>query len=149
MRKLIFLTKILEYSVALAGVFVIHNHRISWKLSASSADNHNHYNFLKCNWCMSCFIFHELFYTVVIGRWNRKGGCNWTAIATNHTKSTQLNPPITKLTTITISATTYPKRKLGNFQNRGIFTSDALSTGDIFPKSISFFLFFGNCNGYD
>ena len=30
--------------------------------------NHNHYNFLKCDWCICCFIFHYSFCTIVIGQ---------------------------------------------------------------------------------
>lgn len=30
--------------------------------------NHNRYNLLKCNWCSSCFIFHNSFCRVVIGQ---------------------------------------------------------------------------------
>ena len=33
--------------------------------------NHNHYNFLKCDRCISCFIFHLSLCTVVIGQCNR------------------------------------------------------------------------------
>ena len=91
--------------------------------------NHNHYNLLKCDWCISCFIFHLSLCIVVIGQYSRTVGCNRTPvigqITTNHTKFTQLNPPITELITITIATTTYPEKKkkkkkkekkLGNFQ---------------------------------
>ena len=40
--------------------------------------------------------------------------------ATSPPKSTQLNPPITELITITINTTTYPT-KLNKFHNGGIF----------------------------
>ena len=77
--------------------------------------NHNHYNLLKCDWCISCFIFHLSLCIVVIGQYSRTVGCNRTPvigqITTNHTKSTQLNPPITELITITIATTTYPEKK--------------------------------------
>ena len=42
--------------------------------------NHNHYNFLKCDWCISCFIFHLSLCTVVIGQCNRIVGCNRTPV---------------------------------------------------------------------
>ena len=77
--------------------------------------NHNHYNLLKCDWCISCFIFHLSLCIVVIGQYSRTVGCNRTPvigqITTNHTKFTQLNPPITELITITIATTTYPEKK--------------------------------------
>ena len=40
------------------------------------------------------------------------GTCNWTVEAVNHIKSTQQNPPITELITITIATTTSPEKKL-------------------------------------
>ena len=74
--------------------------------------------------CISCFIFLQSFCTVVIGQCNRTGGCNRTPtigqlpLKKHHTKSAQLNPPITELITKAIVTTTYPeKRKLGNFKN--------------------------------
>ena len=30
--------------------------------------NHSHYNFLKFDWCINCFIFHELLYRVEVGQ---------------------------------------------------------------------------------
>lgn len=67
-----------------------------------------------------CFIFLLSFCTVVI--WQ----CN--------TKFTQPNPPITELSTITIATTTDPKKKLGNFQSRGIIILDTVSSGDVCPE---------------
>ena len=54
----------------------------------------------------------------------------------HYTKSTQLNPPITELITITIATTTYlEKRKLVNFKNGVIFfLFHVVSTGDVCPK---------------
>ena len=80
-------------------------------LSSITIINHNHYNFLKCDWCISCFIFHLSFFTVVIGQCNRTVGCNRIVEAVNHTKSTRLNRPITEPITITIATTTYPDKK--------------------------------------
>ena len=52
-----------------------------------------------------------------------------------HTKSAQLNPPITELVTKTIATTTYPeKRKLVNLKNGVIFLFHVVSTGDVCPK---------------
>ena len=39
---------------------------------------HSHYNFFKCVWCISCFIFHLSFCTVVIGQCKWIVGCDWT-----------------------------------------------------------------------
>ena len=63
--------------------------------------------------CISCFIFLQSFCTVEIGQCNLTVGCNRTPIIgqlqlkKHHTRSTQLNPPITELITITIATTTY------------------------------------------
>ena len=71
---------------------------------------------------ISCFIFDLPFCTVVIRKCNQTVGCNWTPVirveATNHTKSTQLNPSITELITITMATTTYPET--WKFQNGGV-----------------------------
>ena len=63
---------------------------------------------------------------------------NQTVEVVNHTKSTQPNPPITELNTITIATATYTKRELRNFQI--FFTLDIASAGDITPKCICCFL---------
>lgn len=70
--------------------------------------------------------------------------CNRTVKAANHTKSTQLDPPITELNTITIA--TIPT-KLGNSKIEEFFTSDDVSTGGILPI-FNFALFpkFGSCS---
>ena len=79
--------------------------------------NHNHYNFLKCDWCISCFIFHLSLCTVVIGQCNRIVGCNRT-------------PVIGQLKQLILlilidhnnhSNNHLSKEKRGNFQNGGIF----------------------------
>ena len=44
------------------------------------------------------------------GHFRQLHTCNRTVEATNHTKSTQPNPSITELITITIATTTYPKK---------------------------------------
>ena len=49
--------------------------------------------------------------------WLLSDTCNRTFEAANHAKSTQLNPPITELITITIATTTYPGKKTGKFLN--------------------------------
>ena len=119
--------------------------------------NHNHYNLLKCDWCISCFIFHLSLCIVVIGKYSRTVGCNRTPvigqITTNHTKFAQLNPPITELITITIATTTYPekkkkkrKEKKKNWEISRFFASDIVPTRDVCLKCI---FFFGNYNGYD
>ena len=75
----------------------------------------------------------------LIGRCLWTVGWNRTVKATNHTKSTQQNPPITELILITIAATTYPT-KLGNFQNGGFYILDNVSIRDIFFNFFSEFL---------
>ena len=69
---------------------------------------------------------HQLLYfsPIILYSCNRTGGCNRTPtigqlqLKKHHTKSAQLNPPITELITKAIVTTTYPeKRKLGNFKN--------------------------------
>ena len=66
--------------------------------------------------------------------------CNWTVEAANHTKSTQLNPPITELITITIETTTYLEKKTSEFPKwRNFFTLDIVSTGDAYAKCFRFF----------
>ena len=92
--------------------------------------------------CISCFIFLQSFCVVEIEQCNLTVGCNRTPIIgqlqlkKHHTKSTQLNPPITELITITIATTTYlEKRKLVNFKNGVIFfLFHVVSTGDVCPK---------------
>ena len=92
--------------------------------------------------CISCFIFLQSFRTVEIGQCNLTVGCNRTTVIgqsqmkKHHTRSTQLNPPITELITITIATTTYPeKRKLVNFKNWiSFFLFHVVSTGDVCPK---------------
>ena len=92
--------------------------------------NHNHYKFFNSYWCLPSFIFHS-FITVVIGQ------CNL---------SSQLNPPITELITITIATTTYPKKNSAIFKMEEFLTKTIVSTGDICSKCICSF---GNWNGYD
>ena len=65
--------------------------------------------------------------------------------------STQLNPPVAELISITIATTTYPEKKkkkkhsgISNIEE--FFTLPIVSTGGVRPKRISFF---GNFNGYD
>ena len=59
---------------------------------------------------------------------------------TKSTKSTQLNPPITELITITIETTTYLEKKTGEFPKwRNFFTLDIVSTGDAYAKCFRFF----------
>ena len=66
--------------------------------------------------------------------------------------STQLNPPVAELISITIATTTYPKKKKKKKKHSGIsnieefFTLPIVSTGGVRLKRISFF---GNFNGYD
>ena len=77
------------------------------------------------------WLVHQLFYISLITLYscNRTVGCNRTVEAANHTKSTQLNPPITELIT-TIATTTYPekKREISKF-----FALDIVPTGDVCP----------------
>ena len=64
--------------------------------------------------------------------------------------STQLNPPVAELISITIATTTYPEKKkkkhtgISNIEE--FFTLPIVSNGGVRPKRISFF---GNFNGYD
>ena len=65
--------------------------------------------------------------------------------------STQLNPPVAELISITTATTTYPKKKkkkkhsgISNIEE--FFTLPIVSTGGVRLKRISFF---GNFNGYD
>ena len=53
--------------------------------------------------------------------WLYSDTCNRTFKAENHTRSAQLNPPITELIAISKATATYPKKRLGNFQNGRIF----------------------------
>ena len=96
---------------------------------------------------------HELIYislitlyscnrTVQSDSWLQSDTCNRIVEAANHTKSTQLNPFMTELTTITITITTYPEK---NWEISKFFALDIVPTRDVCPKCI----FFGNCNGYD
>ena len=87
---------------------------------------------------------HELFYfslTILYGC-NQTIGCNWTVEAVNHTKSTQLNLPITELATITKSQPLPWKKKTGNFQNGEIFTLDTVSKGDVWMSVLNEFVLF-------
>ena len=93
--------------------------------------------------CISCFIFLQSFCTVEIGQCNLTVGCNRTPIIgqlqlkKHYTKSTQLNPPITELITITIATTTYlEKRKLVNFKNGVIFSFFTLSLPEMFVQNV-------------
>ena len=46
-----------------------YNYRLNWTpLGPITITIYNRYNFLKCDWCISCFIFHLSFCTVVIGQ---------------------------------------------------------------------------------
>ena len=96
---------------------------------------HNHYNSIKFDLCINCFIFPLI--TVygcnqTVGC-SRTVACNRTVTLTNHINCSQLNPPITEVITITIATITYPK-KLGinpkwmNMQHLG-----SVSTRDMFP----------------
>ena len=71
--------------------------------------NHNHYNFLNFDWCINCFIFHQLLCRVVIRQCNRTVGCNRT-------------PVIAEFITITIA-------KMHEF-----VTLHSVSASDIFPN---------------
>ena len=62
---------------------------------------------------------------------HRTVGCDWTVVATKHTKFTQLNPPIKELIKIPVPITTYPEKKLGNFQNGGIVNVIVFSFSEI------------------
>ena len=64
----------------------------------------------------------------------------------NLSKSTQTNPPVTELITITIPTTIYPK-KLRNFQNGEFFYLKILSLPKIFDLNV--FVVFGNCSSFD
>ena len=83
---------------------------------------------------------HQLLYMLLITLYscnqtvgyNRTVGCNRIVEAANHTKSTQLNPPVTELTTITIETTTYPEKKIGKIST--FFALDTVPTGDVCPK---------------
>ena len=65
----------------------------------------------------------------------------------NHTKSSQPNPPITELITITITMTTYPKKKIEEFPKQRIFLLQTLSLQEIFDLNV--FVVSRNCDGYD
>ena len=54
------------------------------------------------------WLVHQLLHysQIILNSCIRASGCNRTVEAANHIKSTQLNPPITKLITITIATTT-------------------------------------------
>ena len=93
--------------------------------------------------CISCFIFLQSFCTVEIGQCNLTVGCNRTTVIGQlqlkkyHTKSAQLNPPITELVTKTIATTTYPeKRKLVNLKNGVIFSFFTLSLPEMFVQNV-------------
>ena len=46
-----------------------YNYRLNWTpLGPITITIYNRYHFLKCDWCISCFIFHLSFCTVVIGQ---------------------------------------------------------------------------------
>ena len=67
-------------------------------------------------------------------------GLYWTVEVVNHTKSTQPNPPITELNTITIAKATYPTKNLGiSKMEKFFFNLDIVSTGDIRHKCINCF----------
>ena len=71
----------------------------------------------------------------MIRQYNWTVGCNWTVEAANHTKFSQLNPPMTELITITIIATTtYPKQNFKIF-----FALDIVPTGAVCPRCTFFF----------
>ena len=82
--------------------------------------NHNHYKFFNSYWCLPSFIFHS-FITVVIGQ------CNL---------SSQLNPPITELITITIATTTYPKKNKATSKMEEYLTKDIINTTTNFSHVI-------------
>ena len=65
--------------------------------------------------------------------------CKRTVEAANHTRSTQLNPPITELITLTIATTTYPKKNKAISKMEEHLTKDIVSTGDICSRCICFF----------
>ena len=92
---------------------------------------------------ISCFIFLQSFCTVEIGQCNLTVGCNRTPIIGQlqlkkyYTKSTQLNPSITELITITIATTTHlEKRKLVNLKNGVIFSFFTLSLPEMFVQNV-------------
>ena len=65
--------------------------------------------------------------------------CTWTVEAANHTKSTQLNLPITELITITIATTSCPrKKKLRIYKTKEFFTLHIVSARDVCPKCVLF-----------
>ena len=81
---------------------------------------------------LTALIFTNFFLRDVIGQYE----------VVNHTKSTQLNPSITELITIT---------KYHSFEGKlGVSRMDGLLTLEIFGDICSRCVcFFGNCNGYD
>ena len=102
-------------------------------------NNHNHYNFPKCDWCINCFIFHLSFCTVVIRQCNQTVGCNRTVEAANCTRSTCLNPPIRELITITLATTTYSKKNKTISKMKEYLTKYIVFTGHICSRCIFFF----------
>ena len=80
--------------------------------------NHNYYNFLKCDWCISCIIFHYSLYTVVIGQCIRTVGCNQTPVI-GQLKQPIILSPLSKTQSQNWSQN-HSNNHLGNFQNGGI-----------------------------
>ena len=57
-----------HFSAPISGIYY---HTLFYPLNAwtgHSGTNHNHYNFFKCDWCISCIIFLLSFCTALIGR---------------------------------------------------------------------------------
>ena len=68
-----------HFSAPISGIYY---HTLFYPLNAwtgHSGTNHNHYNFFKCDWCISCIIFLLSFCTALIGQRNWKVGCNRTS----------------------------------------------------------------------
>ena len=69
---------------------------------------------------------------------SRTVGCNRTVVAANHTRLTQLNPPIIEVITIIIATTSYPKKIKAISKMEEFLSEDIVSTGDICSRCIFF-----------
>ena len=88
-----------------------------------AALDHNHYNFLKCDWCIGCFIFRKSFCGVVIGQ----------------SRQPIILGPFSKFTNHRIDYNNQSiilKKKEWNLQSWGIFYLHIVSTAHICPKCI-------------
>ena len=85
-----------------------------WFLLSSKHINHKRYISSNVFGALAALFFTHHYLQLEI-ECKRTVGCNLTPVIG------QLKQPITDLITITIALNTYPEKKLGNFQNGGIF----------------------------